>query len=216
MRLVTCPSCSRHVRSSEPHCPFCGVAKRAPSGALLTVMAACLCAANCKPAAHDAAPRATSSARPISSAPAAAPSASADLGRFGLGRAAVYGAPPPPASAAAAPRGNVTLGTLAPPEGAPANTDSVVRGMIPGVRNCYNRALQTAPNLAPKLQATLRLTLRIGPGGEVESATTAVNPNVPELASAVACIKARAMAALFESTGKSSVVTADLTLALTP
>jgi hypothetical protein len=82
--------------------------------------------------------------------------------------------------------------------------------MVPGFRACYTRALQTDPERAPKLQAKLRLTLHVGAGGEVASAT--VTPHEPELAAALSCIKARAMAALFEASGRASVITAQLTL----
>lgn len=146
---------------------------------------------------------------------APSPPASAELGRFELGRAAVYGAPPPPASVAGKlPRGAVGIEPLAPPPGAPANTERVLRGMVPGFRACYNRALQTAPEQAAKLQGKLRLTLHVAAGGEVTAAT--VTPDEPEHASAVACIRARALAALFEGSGQTSVLTADLTLALAP
>ena len=62
----------------------------------------------------------------------------------------------------------------------------------------------------PLLQAKLRLTLHVAAGGEVTSAT--VTPYKPELAAALSCMKARAMAALFDASGKASVITAQLTL----
>jgi hypothetical protein len=86
--------------------------------------------------------------------------------------------------------------------------------MLPGFRACYQRALQADAKQATKLQAKLRLTLHVAAGGEVTSATVA--PDRPELAAAVACIRARALAALFEATGTKSVITTDLTLALAP
>jgi hypothetical protein len=210
MFLVPCPDCSRHIRRADPACPFCGRVRRVNSRALLAVAAASLCAAQCKPDAHrdQAAPAASRSASVELPAPSIAPSS--DLGRVELGTAAVYGAPPPLASTRALPRGAVSIDLIAPGEGAPVNTERVVRSMIPGFRACYNRALQKDPEQAAKLQAKLRLTLRVAAGGEVASAT--VTPHNPELAAALSCMKARAMAALFEASGKATVITADVTL----
>jgi hypothetical protein len=169
-----------------------------------------LCAAQCKPDAHheQPAPAASGSASVALPAPSVAPSS--DRGRVELGTAAVYGAPPLSASAAATPRGAVSIQIINHSEGLPPNTYRVVRGMTPAFRGCYNRALQTNPEQAAKLEAKLRLTLHVGAGGEVETAT--VTPERPELAAALSCIQIRARAALFGATGNAYVIAIDLTL----
>jgi hypothetical protein len=208
MFLVPCPDCSRHIRRADPACPFCGHGRPVSSRALLAVAAASLCAAHCKPEAHrdQPAPAASGSASVALPAPSVAPSS--DLGRVELGTAAVYGAPP--LLARTLPRGTVSIERIAPGEGAPANTERVVRSMIAAFRACYNRALQNDPDQAPKLQAKLRLTLHVAAGGEVESAT--FTPDNPELATALSCMKARARVALFEASSKASVITAQVTM----
>ncbi len=39
MRLAACPSCARHVRRTEPACPFCGVALALPDAPRVVVPA---------------------------------------------------------------------------------------------------------------------------------------------------------------------------------
>jgi hypothetical protein len=47
-RLLPCPSCGRHVRVTQPTCPFCGSARApAPAPARLTVALLGLCLAAC-------------------------------------------------------------------------------------------------------------------------------------------------------------------------
>lgn len=49
-RLSPCPACGRHVRVSEPACPFCGSARAtAAAPARLTVALVGLCLAACTP-----------------------------------------------------------------------------------------------------------------------------------------------------------------------
>jgi len=199
MVLVACPGCSRHVRSSDARCPFCGSGPRVAARALLAVAAASLCAAHCKPDARlDPGALAASAA-----SSAAAPSKSSDLDRFGIGQAAVYGAPP---AAQIPSRGAVTLGPISPTEGLPSNAQRVLRGMVPGFRACYDRALQAEP----RLSGTLRLEIEVAASGEVTAAT--VTSDHPAALSS--CIEARARAGLFAASAQGATITTELTLTL--
>ena len=63
--------------------------------------------------------------------------------------------------------------------------------MRAGFRACYNRGLQENPDA----QGNIRLTIRVGPGGEVSGVSAAPSGNLP--ASVVSCVQARASAAQF-------------------
>lgn len=89
------------------------------------------------------------------------------------------------------PRGNVNVQPPTVTGGAVANAIRVVAGMRAGFRNCYNRALATDPDAF----GAIRLTLKIGPGGEVEQVSA--NPT-GNLGSAVECAKMRAHSAQFD------------------
>jgi hypothetical protein len=88
------------------------------------------------------------------------------------------------------PSGEVTIGSLH--GGGVANAASVIARMRPGFRRCYARGLAEDPDASGKVQ----LELRIGPQGEVVTATAKANGNFP--ASVAACMEARARAARFD------------------
>ncbi len=67
----------------------------------------------------------------------------------------------------------------------------VVAGMRAGFRRCYQRAL----NENPDIQGSIRLTIKVGPGGEVSSVVANQSGNLP--ATVVSCVTARARASQF-------------------
>jgi hypothetical protein len=89
------------------------------------------------------------------------------------------------------PKPNVAIG--APGGGDPGVPDAtaVVVSMAPGFRNCYGRGLA----LDPLMKGALRLTLRIGPAGEVVSAQANGSSGLSQ--GVQACLVARAKAARF-------------------
>lgn len=109
------------------------------------------------------------------------------------------------AAKVAGPKGNANVGGAAVSGGAVANASRVVAGMRAGFRNCFNRELASNPDA----QGTIRLTIRVGPGGEVQSVTAAPSGS---LGSAVECVKARARSASFDPPeGGSAVVVVPVT-----
>lgn len=86
------------------------------------------------------------------------------------------------------------------------NASRVVSGMRPGFRRCYQRALEQNPDIS----GSIRLTLRIGPGGEVSGVTVSQTGNLP--ADVVACVRSRAQASQFSPPdGGSAVVEVPVT-----
>jgi hypothetical protein len=81
---------------------------------------------------------------------------------------------PSAASAVKGPVGSVGVGGAAVSGGSVANAASVVAGMAAGFRRCYNRGLQENPDM----KGTIRLTLKIGPNGEVEGASPSGGGNL--------------------------------------
>lgn len=75
--------------------------------------------------------------------------------------------------------------------GSVSNAQQVVAGMRAGFRRCYQQALDQNPDVA----GAIKLTLRVGPGGEVSSVTASDSGNLPP--TVVSCVKARAQAAQF-------------------
>ncbi len=105
----------------------------------------------------------------------------------------------------AGPKGTANIGGHSLSGGAVANANRVVAGMKAGFRNCFNRELAQNPDA----QGTIRLTIRVGPGGEVQGVSAAPSGN---LGSAVACVKARAQAAQFDAPqGGSAVIVVPVT-----
>lgn len=103
------------------------------------------------------------------------------------------------------PKGNASVGGAAVSGGAVANASRVVAGMKAGFRNCFNRELASNPDA----QGTIRLTIKVGPGGEVQNVTAAPSGS---LGSAVDCVKARARSAQFDPPeGGSAVIVVPVT-----
>lgn len=88
------------------------------------------------------------------------------------------------------PRGSANVGGAAVSGGTVSNASRVVAGMRAGFRACYNRELAGNPDA----QGTIRLTIRVGPGGEVQGVSASASGN---LGSATGCVQARASAAQF-------------------
>lgn len=89
------------------------------------------------------------------------------------------------------PKGSASVGGAAVSGGTVSNASRVVAGMRAGFRNCYNRGLAINPDAA----GSIRLTIRVGPGGEVQGVSAVPSGNLP--GSVVSCVKARASAAQF-------------------
>ncbi len=104
------------------------------------------------------------------------------------------------------PRGNASVGGAAVAGGTVSNASRVVAGMRAGFRACYNRGLATNPDA----QGSIHLTIRVGPGGEVQSVSASPSGNLP--GSVVGCVRARAAAAQFAPPeGGSAVVSVPVT-----
>jgi hypothetical protein len=89
------------------------------------------------------------------------------------------------------PKGSASVGGAAVSGGTVSNASRVVAGMRAGFRACYNRGL----SINPDAQGSIRLTIRVGPGGEVQSVNAVPAGNLP--GSVVSCVQARASAAQF-------------------
>lgn len=92
----------------------------------------------------------------------------------------------------AGPKGNASVGGAAVSGGTVSNASRVVAGMRAGFRACYNRGLSENPDA----QGSIRLTIRVGPGGEVQGVTASPSGNLP--GSVVSCVQSRASAAAFD------------------
>ncbi|HVU05347.1 MAG TPA: AgmX/PglI C-terminal domain-containing protein [Polyangiaceae bacterium] len=90
------------------------------------------------------------------------------------------------------PKGNASTGAANVSGGTVSNAARVVAGMRAGFRNCYNRALASNPDV----EGRISLSIRVGPGGEVQGVSAAPSGNLPD--SVVSCVKARAQAAQFD------------------
>jgi hypothetical protein len=104
------------------------------------------------------------------------------------------------------PKGNASVGGAAVSGGTVSNAARVVAGMRAGFRNCYQRGLAENPDAA----GSIRLTIRVGAGGEVASVSPAPTGSLP--ASVVSCVVARAQAAQFDPPeGGSAVIAVPVT-----
>jgi hypothetical protein len=104
------------------------------------------------------------------------------------------------------PTGSASVGGPSTSGGTVSNAARVVAGMRAGFRACYNRGLQENPDA----QGSIRLTIRVGPGGEVQGVGASPSGNLP--ASVVACVQSRASAAQFAPPeGGSAVVVVPVT-----
>jgi hypothetical protein len=88
------------------------------------------------------------------------------------------------------PVGSASIGGANVSGGSVANASSVVAGMAAGFRRCYNKGLQEDPNM----KGSVRITAKIGPNGEVLSAS----PSGSGLSGTViSCVAARVSSAQF-------------------
>lgn len=110
------------------------------------------------------------------------------------------------AAVVSGPKGNANTGAASVAGGSIPNAARVVAGMRAGFRNCYNKGLQENPDA----QGSIKLTIKVGPGGEVSGVTATPSGNLP--ASVVACVQARARSAQFDPPeGGSAVVNVPVT-----
>jgi hypothetical protein len=104
------------------------------------------------------------------------------------------------------PKGNASVGGAAVSGGTVSNAARVVAGMRAGFRNCYQRGLAENPDAA----GSIRLTIRVGAGGEVAGVSPSPTGTLP--ASVISCVVARAQAAQFDPPeGGSAVIAVPVT-----
>jgi hypothetical protein len=133
--------------------------------------------------------------------PGAAGGGLGDIGTTGRGAEESSGK----AKVVKGPTGNASVGGAAVAGGEVSNASRVVAGMRAGFRNCYNRELAQNPDA----QGSIRLSITVGPGGEVQNVQAAPSGN---LGSAVACVQARARSAQFDPPkGGSAVIQVPVT-----
>ncbi|MDI1430477.1 AgmX/PglI C-terminal domain-containing protein [Polyangium sorediatum] len=89
------------------------------------------------------------------------------------------------------PTGSANVGGAAVSGGNVANASSVVAGMAAGFRRCYNRGLQADPTM----KGSVRITAKIGPNGEVLSASPSGGGGLS--GEVVSCVVARVQSAQF-------------------
>jgi hypothetical protein len=101
------------------------------------------------------------------------------------------------------PQGNANVGSAEIRGGSVSNAERVVAGMKAGFRACYNRGLASNPDL----QGSVKITAKIGPNGEVISATPAGGAGLGD--EVVQCLVRRVQSANFnppEGGGASIVI----------
>jgi hypothetical protein len=104
------------------------------------------------------------------------------------------------------PKGNASTGSVSNSGGTVSNASRVVAGMRAGFRACYQRGLGENPDAA----GSIRLTIRVGAGGEVAGVSASPSGSLP--ASVVSCVQARAQAAQFDAPeGGSAVIQVPVT-----
>ncbi len=105
------------------------------------------------------------------------------------------------------PQGSVGVPPPTTQGGIVSDAPRVVAGMRPGFRSCYNKGLLDHPDA----QGSIRLTIRVGPGGEVQGVGAAASGSLPS--SIVSCVRSRASAGQFSPPkGGSAVVIAPVSL----
>lgn len=119
--------------------------------------------------------------------PGSAGSGLASIGNTGSAGPATAGS----ATAVKGPVGNASIGGASVAGGNVPNASSVVSGMAAGFRRCYNRGL--AEN--PEMKGSVRITAKIGPNGEVVSATPSSGGNLS--GTVISCVAARVRSAQF-------------------
>jgi hypothetical protein len=107
------------------------------------------------------------------------------------------------------PKGNANVAPAEMHGGQVANADRVVAGMRAGFRACYNRGLQSNPDL----QGSVRITAKIGPNGEVVSAAPSGGSGLGD--EVVNCVVRRVQSATFSAPeGGGSTIVIPVTFAL--
>jgi hypothetical protein len=107
------------------------------------------------------------------------------------------------AAAVKGPQGNANVGSAEIRGGQVSNAERVVAGMKAGFRACYNRGLASNPDL----QGSVKITAKIGPNGEVVSATPSGGAGLGD--EVVSCLVRRVQSANFnppEGGGASIVI----------
>ena len=89
------------------------------------------------------------------------------------------------------PTGTASIGGASVSGGNVANASSVVAGMAAGFRRCYNKGLQENPDM----KGSVRVTARIGPNGEVLSASPSGGGGLS--GTVISCVAARVSSAQF-------------------
>ncbi|WP_437671036.1 AgmX/PglI C-terminal domain-containing protein [Sorangium sp. So ce131] len=89
------------------------------------------------------------------------------------------------------PVGNAQVGGAAVSGGSVSNASSVVAGMAAGFRRCYNKGLQEDPSM----KGSVKITAKIGPNGEVLSASPSGGSNLS--GTVISCVVARVQSAQF-------------------
>ncbi len=105
------------------------------------------------------------------------------------------------------PTGSASVGGAGVAGGAVSNASRVVAGMRAGFRACYQRGLAQNPDA----QGSIRLSIRVGPNGEVQGVSASASGNLP--GSVVGCVQSRASAAQFSPPegGSGAVVSVPVT-----
>ncbi len=111
----------------------------------------------------------------------------ATIGERGGGGAAPAGS----AVKVKGPVGNAQVGGASVSGGNVANASSVVAGMGAGFRRCYNKGLAEDPNM----KGSVRITAKIGPNGEVLSASPSGGGGLS--GTVISCVTARVSSAQF-------------------
>lgn len=104
------------------------------------------------------------------------------------------------------PRSNVIVGAPSTANGTIANAARVVAGLRAGFRACHQRSL----NENPEVSGAGRLSIIVGSGGQVSSASFAPSGNLP--ANLATCVTQRARTAQFEPPRGGSVATLSVPL----
>jgi hypothetical protein len=117
-------------------------------------------------------------------------------GGGGLGSIGNTQGGPGPASAGSAqqvkrPVGNASIGGAAVSGGTVANASAVVAGMAAGFRRCYNKGLAEDPGM----KGSVRITAKIGPNGEVQSASPSGGGGLS--GTVIGCVASRVSSAQF-------------------
>jgi hypothetical protein len=111
----------------------------------------------------------------------------ASIGNTGTGGPATAGS----AAKVKGPVGNAQVGGAAVSGGSVSNASSVVAGMAAGFRRCYNKGLQEDPSM----KGSVRITAKIGPNGEVISASPSGGGGLS--GTVISCVTARVSSAQF-------------------